>query len=111
YAYTPGQSQITGSGTKVADLPGGPINHHWTKNLIASKDGSKLYVTVGSNSNVAENGIDVEKERAAILELDLKTGNRRVFASGLRSPNGLGWEPESGALWTTVNERDELGSD
>ncbi|CAH0354732.1 sorbosone dehydrogenase family protein [Aquabacterium sp. CECT 9606] len=111
YTYTPGQSQITGSGTKVVDLPGGPINHHWTKNLIASKDGSKLYVTVGSNSNVAENGMDAEKDRAAILEVDLKTGGRRVFASGLRNPNGLGWEPESGALWTAVNERDELGSD
>ncbi len=111
YTYTPGQSQITGPGTKVVDLPGGPINHHWTKNLIASKDGSKLYVTVGSNSNVAENGMDAEKDRAAILEVDLKTGGRRVFASGLRNPNGLGWEPESGALWTTVNERDELGSD
>ncbi|RZL00538.1 MAG: sorbosone dehydrogenase family protein [Rubrivivax sp.] len=111
YPYTPGQSQITAAGTKVVDLPGGPINHHWTKNLIASKDGSKLYVTVGSNSNVAENGMDAEKERAAIWEVDVKTGSHRLFATGLRNPNGLGWEPESGALWTAVNERDELGND
>ncbi|MGH6648185.1 PQQ-dependent sugar dehydrogenase [Aquabacterium sp.] len=111
YPYTPGQSQITSAGTKVVDLPGGPLNHHWTKNLIASKDGSKLYVTVGSNSNVAENGMDAEKERAAIWEVDVKTGSHRIFASGLRNPNGLGWEPDSGALWTAVNERDELGND
>ena len=111
YPYLPGQTQITASGTKVIDLPGGPINHHWTKNLIASKDGSKLYATVGSNSNVAENGMDAEKERAAIWEVDLKTGSHRIFASGLRNPNGLGWEPEGGALWTAVNERDELGDD
>jgi glucose/arabinose dehydrogenase len=92
-------------------LPAGPINHHWTKNLIASKDGSKLYVTVGSNSNVAENGLDKEENRAAILELDRQSGKWRVFASGIRNPNGMGWEPETGALWTVANERDELGSD
>ena len=92
-------------------LPAGSINHHWTKNVIASADGSRLYVTVGSNSNVAENGMENEVDRAAILEVDLVTGRSRVFASGLRNPNGLGWEPRSGALWTTVNERDELGSD
>ncbi len=96
---------------KVTDLPGGPLNHHWTKNVIASPDGSKLYVTVGSNSNVAENGMDKEKERAAIWEVDPKSGAHRIFASGLRNPNGMAWEPESGALWTAVNERDELGSD
>ncbi|RZI85885.1 MAG: sorbosone dehydrogenase family protein [Rubrivivax sp.] len=111
FPYTPGQTQISAPGTKVVDLPAGPINHHWTKNLIANKDGSKLYVTVGSNSNVAENGMPAEEERAAILEVDVKTGSHRVFASGLRNPNGLAWEPQSGALWTTVNERDELGSD
>jgi glucose/arabinose dehydrogenase len=111
FPYTPGQTQITTAGTKVIDLPGGPINHHWTKNLIASKDGSKLYVTVGSNSNVAERGMPAEQERAAIWEVDLKPGSHRIFASGLRNPNGLAWEPDSGALWTAVNERDELGSD
>jgi len=111
FPYKPGQTQITAGGVKVVDLPGGPINHHWTKNLIANKDGSKLYVTVGSNSNVAENGMEAEQERAAIWEVDVKTGKHRVFASGLRNPNGLAWAPESGALWTTVNERDELGSD
>ncbi|HKE44949.1 MAG TPA: sorbosone dehydrogenase family protein [Steroidobacteraceae bacterium] len=111
YRYTPGAIRITDAGTKVTDLPGGPLNHHWTKNVIASPDGSKLYVTVGSNSNVAENGMDKEQERAAIWEVDPKTGNHRVFASGLRNPNGLAWQPDSGALWTAVNERDEIGSD
>jgi glucose/arabinose dehydrogenase len=102
---------ITSPGIKVVDLPAGPINHHWTKNLIASPDGSKLYVTVGSNSNVAERGMAVEEERAAIWEVDIKSGVHRIFATGLRNPNGLAWEPMSGALWTVVNERDELGSD
>jgi glucose/arabinose dehydrogenase len=111
FPYTAGEIRITAPGTKVVDLPAGPLNHHWTKNLIASRDGSKLYVTVGSNSNVAENGIDQEAGRAAIWEVDLKSGNHRIFASGLRNPNGLVWEPLSGALWTVVNERDELGSD
>ena len=111
FPYTSGVTRISAAGTKLVDLPGGPINHHWTKNLIASRDGSKLYVTVGSNSNVAENGIDKEADRAAIWEIDSKTGRYRIFASGLRNPNGLAWEPVSGALWTVVNERDELGSD
>ena len=111
YPYSAGDTTITASGTKVMDLPAGPLNHHWTKNLIASNDGSHLYVTVGSNSNVAENGIGKEEGRAAIWELDLKTGNKRIFASGLRNPNGMAWDPDSGALWTSVNERDELGSD
>ncbi len=111
FPYVEGETQITFAGVKLIDLPGGPINHHWTKNLIASRDGSKLYVTVGSNSNVAENGMEVETGRAAVWEVDLKTGAHRIFASGLRNPNGLGWEPRSGALWTVVNERDELGSD
>ncbi len=111
FPYTPGQTQITVTGTKVTDLPAGTLNHHWTKSLIASVDGSKLYVGVGSNSNAAENGIDAEKERAAIWEIDPKTGHHRIFASGLRNPVGLAWEPESGALWVAVNERDEIGSD
>jgi glucose/arabinose dehydrogenase len=109
FPYAPGQAQITASGTRVADLPGGALNHHWTKNVIASTDGSKLYVTVGSNSNVAEHGMDKEEGRAAILEIDARTGNRRVFASGLRNPNGMTWH--NGMLWTVVNERDEIGGD
>jgi glucose/arabinose dehydrogenase len=111
FPYTADAMRITASGTKVLDLPAGPINRHWTKNIIASRDGRKLYVTVGSNSNVAEKGIDKEAGRAAIWEVDLATGDHRVFASGLRNPNGLAWEPTTGALWTVVNERDELGSD
>jgi len=111
FPYTSGVTRISAAGTKLVDLPGGPINHHWTKNLIASRDGSKLYVTTGSNSNVAENGIDQEAGRAAIWEIDSQTGRHRIFASGLRNPNGLAWEPVTGALWTVVNERDELGSD
>ena len=98
-------------GEKVVDLPAGPINHHWTKNLIASPDGTLLYATVGSNSNVAENGITAERDRAAIWQIDPATGRHRVFASGLRNPNGMAWEPETGVLWTVVNERDEIGSD
>ena len=109
--YQPGQTRISGAPVKVVDLPGGPINHHWTKNVIASPDGSKLYVSVGSNSNVAENGIEAETGRAAIWEVDVKSGQHRVFANGLRNPNGMGWAPETGALWTVVNERDEIGSD
>jgi len=111
FPYASGDMHITAPGIKVADLPAGPINHHWTKNLVASPDGSKLYVTVGSNSNAAERGMDVEEGRAAIWEVDIKSGAHRIFASGLRNPNGLAWEPHSGALWTVVNERDELGSD
>jgi glucose/arabinose dehydrogenase len=111
FPYQEGQMKIIASGVKVADLPAGPINHHWTKNIIASADGKHLYVTVGSNSNAAENGIDAEEGRAAIWEIDPATGAHRILASGLRNPNGLGWEPETGKLWTAVNERDELGSD
>jgi len=111
FPYVTGETKISAAGVKLVDLPGGPINHHWTKNLIASRDGKKLYVTVGSNSNVAENGIEAEAGRAAIWEVDRKTGAHRIFASGLRNPNGLGWEPRSGVLWTVANERDELGSD
>jgi glucose/arabinose dehydrogenase len=109
--YSEGATRITEAPTKVADLPGGPINHHWTKNIIASRDGSKLYATVGSNSNVGENGLDKEENRAAILEVDPASGKWRVFASGLRNPNGMDWQPQTGKLWTVVNERDELGSD
>ena len=111
FPYSPGQTQITAASTKVVDLPGGPLNHHWTKNVIASADGSRLYVSVGSNSNVAENGIEKEEGRAAIWEVDPRAGSHRVFASGLRNPVGMAWVPETGALWTAVNERDELGSD
>ena len=111
FPYEEGRTQITAPGVKVVDLPAGPINHHWTKNLIASRDGSRLYVAIGSNSNVAENGIAAEEGRAAIWEVDPSTGRHRIFASGLRNPVGLALEPETGVLWTTVNERDELGSD
>ncbi len=111
FPYTSGDTQISAPGVKLTDLPAGAINHHWTKNLIATPSGKTLYVTVGSNSNVAERGMDVEAERAAIWEVDIASGAHRVFASGLRNPNGLAWEPASGALWTVVNERDELGSD
>ena len=111
FPYQDGETQITAPGTKVIDLPAGPINHHWTKNILASRDGSMLYATVGSNSNVGENGLDKEVGRAAILEINLATGSSRVFASGLRNPVGLGWHPQSGALWAVVNERDELGND
>src|SRR5688572_5514103 len=111
FPYRRGETAIRAQGRKVADLPGGPLNHHWTKNLIASRDGKRLYTTVGSNSNAAEHGLEKEAQRAAILEIDAASGATRVFASGLRNPNGLGWEPKSGALWTVVNERDELGSD
>ena len=111
FPYVPGATTIEGGGTKVADLPGGPLNHHWTKNVIASPDGSKLYVTVGSNSNIAEHGLDQETERAAILEIDAATGQSEIFASGLRNPNGLAWQPTTGELWTVVNERDAIGGD
>jgi glucose/arabinose dehydrogenase len=111
FPYAAGDTRITAPGIPVVALPAGPINHHWTKNLIASPDGTQLYVTVGSNSNVAERGMAVEAERAAIWAVDIQSGAHRIFASGLRNPNGLAWEPYSGALWTVVNERDELGSD
>lgn len=111
FPYKDGETRITARGTKIVDLPAGPINHHWTKNIIASPDGKFLYATVGSNSNVAENGMENEVNRAAILKIDLATGKTQLFASGLRNPNGMDWQPQSGALWTAVNERDELGSD
>jgi glucose/arabinose dehydrogenase len=111
FPYTAGATTMdSGAGVKVVDLPAG-INHHWTKNLLASRDGTRLYATVGSNSNIAEKGMAAEEGRAAIWEIDPKAGTKRLFAAGLRNPNGLAWEPRTGALWTVVNERDELGSD
>jgi glucose/arabinose dehydrogenase len=111
YPYTPGATRIEAAGRHVVDLPGGPINHHWTKNIIASRDGRKLFATVGSNSNVGENGMHVEEGRAAIWEVDAASGEHRVYASGIRNPNGMAWEPTTGVLWTVANERDEIGSD
>jgi glucose/arabinose dehydrogenase len=96
---------------KLLDLPAGTINHHWTKSLLASPNGRTLYAGIGSNSNAGENGIDAEKGRADVWEIDRSTGNYRVLASGLRNPTALAWEPERGVPWVAVNERDELGSD
>jgi glucose/arabinose dehydrogenase len=110
FPYRTGETKISSAGERIADLPAGPRNHHWTKSLIASRDGRRLYVTVGSNSNVADNGMAAEEGRAAIWEMDLQ-GKKRLFASGLRNPNGMAFEPRTGALWAVVNERDELGSD
>jgi glucose/arabinose dehydrogenase len=107
--YRDGQTRSTDTPVKLVDLPGGPLNHHWTKSLLASDDGRQLYVGVGSNSNVGENGMDMEADRAAVLQVDIASRARRVFAGGLRNPVGLAWEPKTGALWTVVNERDELG--
>ncbi len=109
FPYAEGATTITDPGTRLVDLPGGPIDHHWTKSLVASPDGTKLYVGVGSNSNITENGIGAELDRADILEVDRATGAFRIFAAGLRNPNGLQFEPQSGKLWAVVNERDELG--
>jgi glucose/arabinose dehydrogenase len=110
FPYRAGATSIAEGAVKVADLPAG-INHHWTKSLVANRDGSKLYVGVGSNSNVAEKGMEIEQNRAAILEIDPASGSTRLFAGGLRNPVGMAWEPSTGTLWTVVNERDELGSD
>jgi glucose/arabinose dehydrogenase len=111
YPYQDGETSITATGTKLTDLPGGPIDHHWTKSLVASPDGSRLYVGVGSNSNITENGIEAEHERAAIWEVDIKSGAHRIYASGVRNPTGLQFEPETGKLWAIANERDEIGPD
>ncbi|MEK1890498.1 MAG: sorbosone dehydrogenase family protein [Phyllobacterium sp.] len=111
FPYRNGETTIHVEPEKIVDLPGGPINHHWTKDVIASPDGKKLYATVGSNSNVGENGIEAEQNRAAVLEVDLASRKTRLFASGLRNPNGLSWNPDDGRLWVVVNERDELGND
>jgi glucose/arabinose dehydrogenase len=110
FPFSPGVTKIDAKGKKLTDLPAG-INHHWTKALVASRDGRKLYATVGSNSNVGENGMQAEDGRAAIWEIDPGSGTKRLFATGLRNPNGMAWEPLTRALWTVVNERDELGSD
>jgi len=111
YAYTAGETRITAKGERLTELPGGPIDHHWTKSLLASADGTKLYVGVGSNSNAGENGMEAERERAAIWEVDVATGAHRIYASGIRNPTALSWEPVSGKLWAVANERDELGPD
>jgi glucose/arabinose dehydrogenase len=111
YPYSEGDTKITAPGTTLTELPGGPIDHHWTKSLVASPDGSTLYAGVGSNSNITENGIEAERDRASVWQVDRATGRHRIFASGLRNPNGLSFEPQSGALWAVVNERDELGPD
>lgn len=111
YRYRAGQTRITEPGTTLTQLPAGPINHHWTKSLLASPDGTKLYASVGSNSNITENGMDAERNRAAIWEIDRATGAARIFASGLRNPNSMQWEPLSNRLWVVVNERDEIGPD
>jgi glucose/arabinose dehydrogenase len=114
FPYEPGELQIASPGTRVVELPAGTINHHWTKSLIASPDGTRLYVTVGSNSNVGERGMEAEAGRAAIWEVDAQSGAHRIFASGLRNANGMAWMPDteaSAVLWTVVNERDEIGSD
>lgn len=111
FPYMEGQTTITTAPAKLTDLPGGNINHHWTKNLIASRNGEKLYATVGSNSNIGENGMAAEEGRAAIWEIDRSSGEKQLFATGLRNPNGMDWAPETGALWTVANERDELGDD
>jgi glucose/arabinose dehydrogenase len=109
YDYKPGDTTLAGTPTKILDVPGG--GNHWMRNLLLSPDGSKLYVTVGSASNIGEGGMDKEEGRAAIYEVDLKTGQSREFGGGMRNPNGLAWNPWTGELWTTVNERDQLGSD
>ena len=111
FPYAAGQTRITAAPRRVIDLPAGPINHHWTKNVVASADGSKLYVSVGSNSNVGENGLPAEAGRAAIWEVDPATGAHREFATGLRNPNGMFVSPQTHQLWAAVNERDEIGSD
>jgi len=111
FPYKTGDTAITAPGTKLLDLPGGPINHHWTKNLLPSADGRRLYVSVGSNSNVAENGMAVEDGRAAIWEVDAVSGAHRIYANGLRNPVGMAWSDAGQTLWTVVNERDEIGGD
>jgi glucose/arabinose dehydrogenase len=110
FPYHSGDTEIATPGAEFADLPG-TVNHHWTKALLASPDGTKLYVGVGSNSNVTENGLEVEYRRAVVLEVDVATRGSRIYASGIRNPTGLGWEPQSGKLWAIANERDEIGAD
>src|SRR5260370_1262700 len=109
FPYRSGDTELRSEATRLTALPAGTINHHWTKSLLASPDRRHLYVGVGSNSNAGENGLDAEHDRAAVWEIDIQTGKHRTYASGLRNPVGLAWEPQSGALWVAVNERDELG--
>jgi glucose/arabinose dehydrogenase len=111
FPYKEGETEIEEKGVKLLDLPAGTINHHWTKNLVATPDGKTLYVTVGSNSNAGENGPDVEEGRGAVWKVDIATGQHEVYASGIRNPNGMDFQPDTGALWVAVNERDELGND
>ena len=111
FAYSDGQIRVDGTPQRLVDLPANAPNHHWTKNLIASRDGKQLYAAIGSNSNIGENGMDKEVARAAVWQIDLDSGKHRIYASGLRNPVGMAWEPDSGRLWVAVNERDELGSD
>ncbi|WP_130802837.1 PQQ-dependent sugar dehydrogenase [Acinetobacter ihumii] len=108
YPYSNGATKIESQGEELTDLPN-TVNHHWTKALLASPDGSKLYVGVGSNSNITENGLEIEYRRANILEVDVTSGASRIFASGLRNPTGIQWEPQTQKLWAIVNERDEIG--
>jgi glucose/arabinose dehydrogenase len=108
--YHAGDTSITAKPEKVADLPAG-ANHHWTKNVVASADGKKLYASVGSNSNIGDNGMASEEGRAAIWEIDIATGQKRLYASGIRNPTSMAWEPQTKALWVVANERDELGND
>ncbi|HEX7947694.1 MAG TPA: sorbosone dehydrogenase family protein [Phenylobacterium sp.] len=111
FPYRDGQAEVTGVGDKVFDLPGPPINHHWTKNVVVSPDGTKLFATVGSNSNIGDNGMEAEKGRAAIWVYDIASKQARVYADGIRNPNGIDFEPTTGAMWTVSNERDEIGAD
>jgi glucose/arabinose dehydrogenase len=110
FPYKEGDTQITAKGKKILALNGQAPNNHWTRNLAASPDGKKLYIAVGSNSNIAENGLESERGRAQVIELDLATGKSGAYSSGLRNPVGLDWDNQ-GQLWTVVNERDMLGSD
>jgi len=110
FPYQTGQTHIDAKPQPFADLPD-TINHHWTKSLLASPDGSKLYVGVGSNSNAGENGLAVEYRRAAVLEVLLPSGASRIYAGGIRNPTGLQWQPQTGQLWTISNGRDEIGAD
>ncbi|MAA76194.1 MAG: sorbosone dehydrogenase [Salinisphaeraceae bacterium] len=114
FPFEPGQTRIDAEGRTVAELPGGPLNHHWTKNIVASPDGRYLYAAIGSNSNIAENGLSAERGRAAIWEINLETGKHEIYADGLRNPVGMAWVPQDGEahqLWTVVNERDAIGGD
>lgn len=111
YPYKNNPLKLETQGTKILELPAGGYNNHWTRNIITNTDGSKIYVSVGSGSNVAENGMDKEIRRAAILEINPDGTGEKIYASGLRNPVGMDWNPVNGELWTAVNERDELGDD